>query len=184
MRRRSCGTSSGNGQRRAVSILIPRDTGSLVLGPLVQTASVTVDEMVQEYVLGRLDARALPDVATAFLLSGIDTLEMASAAMPDTADPREVRELFEAALTSAGLALPTWEEAAMGWMRREARLAVSGQASIDGVAARICSTVGWPGDADSLPTPCVDVVIAASEDYYPGWRDAFMEALRALDSLA
>ena len=62
--------------------------------------------MVQEYVLGRLDARALPDLATQLLLSDFDTLEMASAAMPDTVDPREVRELFEAALASAGLALP------------------------------------------------------------------------------
>ena len=72
----------------------------------------------------------------------------------------------------------------MAWLRRQARLASSGQASLDDVVQRVCETFGLSSDAGSLPKLYVDVVFAAYGDYEPWWRDAFMETLRALDRSA
>jgi hypothetical protein len=58
------------------------------------------------------------------LLAGQDTDQMAAAALPDTNDHREIRELFEAALESIGWELPLWDVAARRWLTRRARAAV------------------------------------------------------------
>jgi hypothetical protein len=140
---------------------------------------VEIDDVMQEYVLGRLDSAVLPDVATRLLMAGVDTEEMAQAAMPDTADPRDVRALFEAALVSAAISWPSWEQAAVSWIGRQAQRAASGELTLDEVARSICETFGWP-NADLLPAPYLDVVIAAGEDIEPWWREAFADSLAAL----
>ena len=141
---------------------------------------MTAEEFVDEYVLGRWRAERLAELATQLLLAGQDTDEMTAAAMPDTTDPREIRELFEAALESVGTKLPEWEAAATRWLARRARAAISGEATLDEVATEIRQSFGWPTDAEVLPTPFQAVVLAAGEDLEPWWPEAFLEALTQL----
>jgi hypothetical protein len=142
---------------------------------------VAVEDLAEEYVLGRLPVERLPGLATEFLVAGADTDEMAAAAMPDGNDPRETRELFEAALGSLGVELlPAWEIAARRWLIRRAIAALIGEATLADVARDVCETFGWPGDAEQLPEAFQDVVIIAGEDIEPWWRDAFRNALNDL----
>lgn len=141
-------------------------------------------KLLEEYVLGRLDARVLPDIATQLLVDGVDTLAMAQAALPDTVDQRDVRDLFVAALRSAGLTLPTWDQAARSWLKREAHEVVAGERSLVDAARRICETFGWPSDADRLPEPYTAVIIIAGEAVEPWWGEAFHHALLTLDNHA
>ena len=95
----------------------------------VRARRVVPDELLQDVVLGRRPVEALPDIAVTMLVQGDETGEMAIAALPDSTDPRELRELFEAALASVGRSLPTWEESAVGWLDRQARAVSAGSVS-------------------------------------------------------
>jgi hypothetical protein len=141
---------------------------------------VAAEHLAEEYVLGRVPVERLPGLATEFLVAGADTDEMATAAMPDGNDPREARELFEAALSSLGVELPAWEIAAQRWLTGRAIAALIGEATLVDVARDVCETFGWPGDAEQLPEAFQDVVIIAGEDIEPWWRDAFRNALNDL----
>jgi hypothetical protein len=141
---------------------------------------VTAEDLVDEYVLGRWRAERLPELATQLLLAGQDTDEMTAAAMPDTKDAREIRELFEAALESTGWELPPWNVAATRWLTRRARAAVDGEATHEQVAREICDSFGWPADADPLPAPFGRVVITAGHASEHWGPDAFHDALTDL----
>jgi hypothetical protein len=136
-----------------------------------------VEDLAEQYVLGRVPVERLPGLATELCVAGADTDEMATAAMPDGNDPRETRELFEAALASLGVELPAWEIAARRWLARRAVAALIGEATLADVARDVRETFGWPGEAEQLPEAFQDVVIIAVEDIDPWWHDAFRNAL-------
>jgi hypothetical protein len=138
---------------------------------------VTVEDLVDEYVLGRCPVESLPKLATELLLAGLDTDQMAAAALPDTNDPREIRDLFEAALESVGVQLPPWGVVATRWLTSRAHAALGGDTTFVDVARDICETFDWPSDLDRLPEPFQEVLVIAGEDIEPWWRDAFRNAL-------
>jgi hypothetical protein len=144
------------------------------------------DELLQDVVLGHRPVETLPDVAAMMLAQGHETLEMAIAALPDSTDPREIRELFEAALASVGRSLPTWEESAVGWLDRQAGAVSEGSVSVDGAARAIRQNFPSLSDeVDRLPPKYFRVVFAAGENLeQPWWREELVEALQALSDRA
>lgn len=152
----------------------------------VHSRRVLPDELLQDVVLGHRPVEALPDVAAIMLAQGHETLEMAIAALPNSTDPREIRELFEAALASVGRSLPTWEESAVGWLDCQARSIFEGSVSLEGAARAIRQSFpSLSDDVDRLPPKYFRVVFAAGEDLeQPWWREELTEALDALSDRA
>jgi len=102
--------------------------------------------------VGRLTVDDMPDVATAFLADGWDTDDVAAAAMPDSRDPRDVRDLFLRALESLGVAVPPWETAVRPWLIDLARRRASGELTREQAAAQFHETV-TSADLDRLGDP-------------------------------
>jgi len=140
------------------------DTGLVDLDSLAEHTA-------QEYVLGRLRPEHFAAAATRLLVAGADADEVAVAAMPDTRDPREIRELFETALDSLGVVRPTWEQAVKNWLWQRACAVATGQATLDDVAAQIRESCAWPADVDHLPAMYQQAALLADnqEDAELSW---------------